>query len=62
MLRRGMLVVALASFAPTLSVACVDGVTPDCSDAATACGPDLDGGALRDAADVGSDLDATSDQ
>jgi hypothetical protein len=22
---------------------CVDGVTPDCSDAATQCGPDLDG-------------------
>lgn len=62
MLRRGMLVVALASFSPTLGVACVDGVTPDCSDAAAACGPDLDGGALPDAADGGSNLDATTDQ
>lgn len=26
-----------------LAVDCVDGVTPDCSDAATQCGPDLDG-------------------
>ena len=24
-------------------VACVDGTTPDCSDAASQCGPDLDG-------------------
>jgi len=27
----------------TLVGGCVDGTTPDCSDAATQCGPDLDG-------------------
>jgi hypothetical protein len=25
------------------AVGCVDGVTPDCSDASTGCGPNLDG-------------------
>lgn len=30
-----------------LVVACVDGTTPDCSDAATQCGPNLDGSSDR---------------
>ena len=38
---------------------CVDGVTPDCSDAAAQCGPDLDG-AVIDAAVVDAPvIDAT---
>ncbi|MBX3190131.1 MAG: hypothetical protein KF819_24100 [Labilithrix sp.] len=28
-------------------VSCVDGTTPDCSDAAARCGPDLDGSSDR---------------
>jgi len=35
-----------------LGATCVDGLTPDCSDAATACGPDLDGSADRSDASV----------
>jgi hypothetical protein len=31
---------------------CVDGVTPDCSDAATQCGPDLDGSTFDSPADA----------
>lgn len=30
-----------------IAVACVDGVTPDCSDPKVQCGPDLDGAADR---------------
>jgi len=37
-----------------LLVACVDGQTPDCSDAATGCGPDTDGAVL----DTGTDAEA----
>lgn len=55
---------------------CVDGVTPDCSDAAARCGPDVDGATIdgpseasTDAAidratppaDSGSDADSASD-
>ena len=49
---------------------CVDGVTPDCSDAAAQCGPDLDGAVLdgpkpsdSSAADtgVGGDTGTTND-
>jgi len=48
---------------------CVDGVTPDCSDAAAQCGPDLDGAVLDGApvtptdssTDTGSDTGTTSD-
>jgi hypothetical protein len=38
---------SIAPFAAIVSavVACTDGVTPDCSDAATQCGPDIDGAA-----------------
>lgn len=46
MKRRGaVLAIALAplGFAP----ACVDGTTPDCSDAATGCGPGVDGSPER---------------
>ena len=31
-----------------LAANCVDGVTPDCSDAAAMCGPDLDGAVEAD--------------
>lgn len=36
---------SMAPFAALVSsvIACTDGVTPDCSDAATQCGPDIDG-------------------
>lgn len=48
---------------------CVDGVTPDCSDAATQCGPNVDGAADRNDAALpeaqppadGARVDATSD-
>jgi hypothetical protein len=50
---------------------CVDGVTPDCSDAATQCGPNLDGSLDRNEAaplpeaqapqDSATDVDASSD-
>lgn len=59
-----------ATFVCVLSLAqlclagdCVDGVTPDCSDAATQCGPNLDGATSPSdaAADVVDDVDA-SDQ
>jgi hypothetical protein len=50
---------------------CVDGVTPDCSDAATQCGPNIDGAADRTEAaplpeaqppaDSATDVDARSD-
>ena len=36
---------------------CVDGVTPDCSDAAAHCGPDVDGSVLES----GSRTDAPAD-
>lgn len=37
---------ALAVLGGTLLIGgCTDGVTPDCSDAATQCGPDVDGSA-----------------
>lgn len=45
-------------------LACVDGTTPDCSDAATKCGPDLDGSSDRDSSlqlPEASRPDATSD-
>jgi hypothetical protein len=36
--------VAIALFVPAVAIAaCVDGKTPDCSGAASQCGPDLDG-------------------
>ena len=34
---------ALAVLVGTIAMACTDGVTPDCSDAATPCGPNIDG-------------------
>ena len=34
---------ALAVLIGTILMACTDGVTPDCSDAATQCGPNIDG-------------------
>lgn len=38
---------AIALSPVALVAACVDGVTPDCSDAATPCGPSLDAGPER---------------
>lgn len=43
-------VVAIAGSQLLLAGDCVDGVTPDCSDAAAQCGPDLDGTVVADAA------------
>ena len=34
---------AVAALVGTIVIACTDGVTPDCSDAATQCGPNIDG-------------------
>ena len=48
-------VVAIAAIALAqcaFVAACVDGKTPDCSDASTGCGPDLDGSADRSEAQV----------
>ena len=43
---RACLAIAAALLVPTALVgACTDGVTPDCSDAATQCGPNIDGSA-----------------
>ena len=37
---------------------CVDGATPDCSDAAAQCGPDLDGGTIEATAPLDAAADA----
>ena len=37
---------------------CVDGVTPDCSDAATQCGPDLDAATFDAPAEAATDAPA----
>lgn len=52
----GALALASAGFA----AGCVDGVTPDCSDAATPCGPSLDGasGGAEAAIDAPADTSA----
>jgi hypothetical protein len=74
-MRRGLLfVVAVVLSMLQLAADCVDGVTPDCSDAAARCGPNLDGSiegsvvpeastdaAGSDAADAGPDGDAATD-
>lgn len=65
---------ALAVLGGTLLMGCTDGVTPDCSDAATQCGPNVDGSADTNeaalfpetsrpdsAADGASDADANLD-
>jgi hypothetical protein len=60
-------VVALCLAQLCLAGDCVDGVTPDCSDAATQCGPNLDGSTLdgtvpnEASADAKSDVATTSD-
>lgn len=51
-MRRGSVVIAIGLSQLLLGGDCVDGVTPDCSDAAAQCGPSLDGGASADAADA----------
>jgi hypothetical protein len=40
---------------------CVDGVTPDCSDAATPCGPNLDGATFDAASSNEASTDAGRD-
>jgi hypothetical protein len=60
---------AFALLPAAYAVGCVDGQTPDCSDAATGCGPDLDGSldgrgdGPSEAADTGLDVqpDANAD-
>ncbi len=54
---RALRLIVPAALALALSVAavsCVDGVTPDCSDAAAKCGPDVD--AAFDAADADASI------
>jgi hypothetical protein len=46
------LVTALLLSQALLGADCVDGTTPDCSDAASRCGPDLDGADAADASVV----------
>jgi hypothetical protein len=58
-MRRGQrgawsVVVMLALSQLLLAGDCVDGVTPDCSDAAAHCAPDLDG-SVADVVDAGKD-------
>lgn len=68
---------ALAALVGTILMGCTDGVTPDCSGAATQCGPDVDGatstdaqvvpeasrpdGAVDSATDAQSDVNADAD-
>jgi hypothetical protein len=72
--RAGVVCGAFAVVFGAILMACTDGVTPDCSDAATQCGPDIDGAASTDtsvvlpdaskpdtAADAQSDADADLD-
>ena len=57
-------VLAIALTPTALATACVDGVTPDCSDAATQCGPTLDATTAadrREAARPDSALEAAPD-
>jgi hypothetical protein len=51
--------VAIALFVPAVALtACVDGKTPDCSSAASQCGPDLDGDVPEASAEGGTDAPA----
>ena len=43
---------ALAALVGTILMGCTDGVTPDCSDPATQCGPDIDGSASEAEASI----------
>lgn len=43
MRRVGWVAIGVVLLPMQLAANCVDGVTPDCSDAAAMCGPDLDG-------------------
>jgi hypothetical protein len=58
---------AFAVLGCAVLMACTDGVTPDCSDAATHCGPDVDGSsdaseaALPDSSRPDAALDAPSE-
>lgn len=55
----GSVVVTIALSQLLLAADCVDGVTPDCSDAAAQCGPNVDsGGAEAEASAAPSDASA----
>jgi hypothetical protein len=71
---RGHLLCSLAVAITLPLVGCVDGQTPDCSDAAYGCGPDIEGGVVgpgeggrpegaapTDGGDGGSPADAPAD-
>ena len=55
---------AMALLEGVMIAGCVEGVTPDCSDAATPCGPNVDGASDRTEAsstEVGSPIDGAVD-
>lgn len=70
-MRRVPIVVAIGLSHLLLGADCVDGVTPDCGDAAAQCGPSLDASAAKDTgapvpdasepADAASDVDVDAD-
>ena len=53
-------VLAIALSPSAIATGCVDGVTPDCSDAATQCGPNLDATTAADRREAGP-LEAAPD-
>ncbi len=54
--------IGVLALAPAMVAAdCVDGVTPDCSDAAAQCGPDLDGASETSTSDGGGDAETGAD-
>lgn len=59
-LRSPAILFAIAVSLAALVAGCVDGTTPDCSDAAAQCGPDFDGAAIDGATDA-PPSDAPSD-
>jgi hypothetical protein len=56
-------VLAIALTPTAIATGCVDGVTPDCSDAATQCGPNLDATTAADRREAAPDsaLEAAPD-
>jgi hypothetical protein len=55
-MRHVLALVAITAVPAAIAAGCVDGVTPDCSDPATPCGPDLSG--VMDGSLDGTDGDA----
>jgi hypothetical protein len=58
---RALALIAIALLQAAYAVACVDGQTPDCSDAATQCGPNLDGSSSDGSRDGDAPFEATAD-